>query len=353
MLDLPALKIELIAKAKHLGFSHLGVAQVRPAPHYPEFEAWVKAGHHATMGYLSRPDTLAKREDPNLVLEGCQSVISLAFPYQPHGVSLKLAPNGYGKISSYAQIPDYHETIMNKLNQLVDFILTKVGTGASLKAYVDTGPILERGFAARAGLGMPGKNSCLIIPRHGSYYFLAEILTDLPLPVDPPFTQDLCGSCRRCIEACPTGCILEDGTIDAGRCISYLTIENKVEISNELKKDIRDWFFGCDVCQAVCPHNARLHKQISSTADTILPEFIDLISILTLDENTFHEVFKETPLMRAKRGGLIRNAAVVLGNQKHHPALPLLENLAQDEREVPVVRETCNWAIQKINQVQN
>jgi len=351
MLDLSELKEMIKAEAKRLGFLRIGIAPTQPVPHFQEFKLWVQSGFHADMGYLSRPDTLAKREDPGLILEGSQRVIALAMPYQPHQAALKPAPPGYGKVSSFAQVHDYHETIADKLNHLTDFIANHSNKAARTKAYVDTGPILERGFAALAGLGTPGKNSCLIIPPWGSYHFLAEILTDLPLPIDPPFTRDLCGSCRRCIEACPTGCILEDRTIDASRCISYLTIENKGIVPGELKGQIEDWFFGCDVCQAVCPHNARLPNQSSPLGEAILPECVDLASLLNLNQENFLNVFKSTALLRAKHQGLIRNAAVVLGNQEYLPALPSLEDHLTKSQN-PIIHEACEWAIRRIKESQ-
>lgn len=349
MLDLSKLKNDLKFEVQRLGFSHLGVAPALPAPRFDEFANWVEAGYHADMGYLSRADTLAKRKDPRLILEGCQCVISLAYPYQPHHASPKKAPEGFGRISSYALNQDYHITISSKLSKVTDFITTKTNGVAHIKTYVDFGPVLERGFASLAGLGFQGKNSCLIIPGTGSYFFLAEILIDLPLPMDEPFTRDFCGSCRRCIDACPTQCILPDRTIDAGRCISYLTIENKGVIPDDLKEPIGDWFFGCDVCQAVCPHNAKVHKQAFLPQESIFSEFIDLISLFELDEQEFIDKFKNTALQRPIRAGLIRNAAIVIGNQAYRPALPALEKLLAHEQN-PIIREACEWAINKIQE---
>ena len=228
-------------------------------------------------------------------------------------------------------------------------MLTRSGEDTQVKSYVDTGPILDRSFAAWAGIGIPGKNSCLLIPGTGSYVFLAEVLTDLALPVDPPFTHDLCGTCQRCIDACPTGCILPDRTIDASRCISYLTIENKDVIPTELKPQVGDWFFGCDVCQMVCPHNARTPDQPNPLGAAILPELINLIELLTWDQAAFTTAFTGTTLARAKRPGLLRNAAVVLGNQRCRDALPGLEALRDHETD-PVIREACFWAIEQIQE---
>jgi epoxyqueuosine reductase len=347
MLDLPNLKEVIKTEAHHLGFSHMGVAPAIPAPRYDKFLAWVQAGHHADMGYLSRPDTLAKRADPGLILPGCQRVISLAMPYSAPQAPLNTTPPGKGRISAYARTRDYHETLWEKLAELEAFIIDRSMETARVKSYVDTGPILERGFAALAGIGIPGKNTCLIIPKHGSYVFLAEILLDLPLPVDPPFTRDLCGSCQRCIEACPTGCILPDRTIDASRCLSYLTIENQSIFPNPLKTQIGDWLFGCDVCQMVCPHHPRVADHPTYLGKPLLPEYIDLVELLAIDEVAFVTAFKATPLWRAKRRGLIRNAAVILGNQRHAPALPALATLLEQDPD-PVIQDACAWAIRQI-----
>jgi epoxyqueuosine reductase len=347
MLDLPNLKDDIKTEAHYLGFSHLGVALANPTPRYSKFLAWVQVGHHADMGYLSRQDTLAKRADPALILAGCQRVISLAMPYPAPQAPLNSTPPGKGRISAYARTRDYHETLWEKLGQLKAFIIARTNGAAQVTSYADTGPILERGYAALAGIGITGKNTCLIIPKHGSYFFLAEILTDLPLPVDPSFTRDLCGSCQRCIEACPTGCILPDRTIDASRCLSYLTIENKGIIPDAGKLQLGDWLFGCDICQMVCPHNAQFLTQPIPLGEPLLPEYLDLVELLTWDETAFSTAFKDTPLWRAKQRGLIRNAAVILGNQRHAPALPDLEHLMAVDPD-PVINDACAWAIRQI-----
>jgi epoxyqueuosine reductase len=346
MQKLADLKNAIKTEAHRLGFTHFGVAPALPAPRFDDFRSWVEAGHHASMGYLSRPDTLAKRADPGLVLADCQRVISLAIPYHRPQTPPNEALPGYGRISAYALTRDYHEIIWEKLGELETFIQTR-SENAQVKSYVDTGPILERSFAAWAGIGIPGKNSCLLIPGTGSYVFLAEGLTDLALPVDPPFTRDLCGACQRCIDACPTGCILPDRTIDASRCISYLTIENKDLIPTVLMPQVGDWFFGCDVCQMVCPHNTKKSTLPNPLGEARLPEFMDLLDLLTWDQAVLTAAFAGTALARAKRRGLMRNAAVVLGNQRCRDALPSLEALRDHETD-PVIRETCHWAIDQI-----
>ena len=343
-MNLSALCEAIKTEAQRLGFTHSGIAPALPVPHLQTFLEWVEKGCHADMGYLEREDTLAKRKDPRLILEDCQRIICLALPYQPPEAELGDRPPGKGRVSAYAVTRDYHQIIWEKLSQLETFIRAEAGENVRLKSYVDTGPILERSYASLAGIGTIGKNACLIIQGSGSYFFLAEILTDLRLPVDAPFTRDLCGACRRCIEACPTGCILPDRTIDAGRCISYLTIENKGEIPDDLKPKIGDWVFGCDLCQMVCPHNARAQEGTTSNGELLPPEFIDLASLFSFDEGAFRKRFGPTPLSRTKRNGLLRNAAVVLGNQHHTNALPVLEKALEKETD-PKVLNACHWAI--------
>ncbi len=349
MLDLSQLREDIKTEAARLGFNHIGFAPSSPVPHYQDYLAWVEAGFHAEMAYLARQDTLEKRGDPSLILEGCQSIICLAVSYNQPETTLRAALPGEGRISSYARTQDYHEQIMDMLKQLESFIHSRVGSESQLKSYVDTGPVLERAFASQAGLGAVGKNNCLIIPGKGSYLFLAEILTNLPLPPDQPFTSDLCKNCQRCIEACPTACIQPDHTIDASRCISYLTIENKNTIPDNLKDKIGHWLFGCDVCQMVCPHNARPSKETPSVGTPVLPEFLELTQLFSLSESSFKEKFNKTPLTRPKRTGLLRNAAIVLGNQKGDHALPIMENVLKNESD-PVILDACGWAVNQIKQ---
>jgi epoxyqueuosine reductase len=340
-------KQRLTEKAFQLGFSHIGIASSQPVPHFQSFKRWIDAGYHAGMHYLAREDTLAKRADPGLILEGCQRVICLAMPYNfplsPHNAKNP----GFGRISAYAFTKDYHLIIAEKLQQLEDFLINQVDKDVLVKSYVDTGPVLERGFAAQAGLGIPGKNGNLIIPRLGSYIFLAVMLTDLALPIDTPFNRDVCGSCRRCIEACPTGCIQSDRTIDASRCISYLTIENKEIIPDPLKRNLGDWLFGCDICQMVCPHNSRLQAQISPLGKPDLPEWLGLKEILTWSKNNFRLKTEGTALNRAKLRGLVRNAVVIIGNQSETTMLPLLKKRLTNEAD-PIIRDALHWAIEQI-----
>jgi epoxyqueuosine reductase len=348
MLNLEELTVAIKTEAVRLGFNHMGIAPALPVPHYQAYIEWVQAGRHDGMDYMARKDTLAKRGDPRLILEGCQRIICLAMPYAPPR-STGDCPPGSGRVSAYALTQDYHEVIWDRLNQLESFIHTHAGITVKTKSYVDTGPILERSYASTAGIGIAGKNSCLILKGYGSYFFLAEILTDLPLPVDQEFTRDLCGTCRRCIEACPTQCIGDDHTIDSGRCISTLTIENKGKIPDDLKPLIGDWVFGCDVCQTVCPHNAWTPEQNIVLGEPKLPECINLLDLFSYDEDHFKRAFENSPLLRTKHKGILRNAAVVLGNQRYQPALPVLKSALKNVDD-PALKDACLWAIHQIEQ---
>jgi epoxyqueuosine reductase len=347
MSELLTLKSDIKTEAFRLGFSHFGVAAPYPVAHSEHFQAWVREGLNADMNYLRRPDTLAKRADPHLILKDCQSVICLALPYHRPVSPQGEQPDGKGRVSAYARTVDYHRVIWDLLAQLEGFILDRVSQPASLKSYVDTGPILERSFATQAGIGIAGKNTCLIIQGSGSYFFLAEILTNLPLPVDTPYTRDLCGSCQRCIDACPTGCIRPDRTIDSARCISALTIEQKGIIPDEKKSLLGEWLFGCDICQMVCPHNSRPSGRPITIGALEIPEFLDLIDLFALDEDAFTDRYQQTPLARTKRKGLLRNAAIILGNQRFSPALPVLKRSLSEESD-PGLIDACRWAIREI-----
>jgi epoxyqueuosine reductase len=258
-------------------------------------------------------------------------------------------PTLRGQVASYAWGDDYHYQIPPRLKQLVAFIETQVGEPVPNRYYTDTGPILERDLAQRAGLGWIGKNTCLINPAQGSYILLAEILLGIDLEPDPPFTADRCGSCTRCIDACPTACILPDRTIDAKSCISYLTIELKNPIPAQLRPQLDNWIFGCDICQQVCPWNERFATSTSDQAFTIRPGVIDpdLLTELELSPEEFNRKFKNHPIKRAKRRGYLRNVAVALGNLRDTAALRPLVGILQNEPE-PLVRGHAAWALGQI-----
>ena len=302
------------------------------------------------MSYLSDESSRSKRADPRSILPECKSILVLALPYSPH----PFAPLPKGKekdvkgdVASYAWGEDYHSVLSKRLQTLVEFIEGQVGHPVSNRWYTDTGPILERDLAQRAGLGWIGKNTCLIHPHHGSYVLLAEILLGIELEPDPPFRTDHCGTCTRCIEACPTQCILPDRTIDAGRCISYLTIELKDDIPTQLRPLVGNWVFGCDICQTVCPWN----RFATSDGDPALapreglPQ-PNLIHELELTSQEFNRKFRNSAVKRSKHRGYLRNVAVALGNSKNPAAVPALQK-ALDNPE-PMVRKHAAWALDQI-----
>jgi epoxyqueuosine reductase len=235
------------------------------------------------------------------------------------------------------------------MKELVQFTEEQAGGPIKNRWYTDTGPILERDLAQRAGIGWIGKNTCLIHPKQGSYFLLSEIFLDLALEPDPPFITDHCGTCTRCVEACPTECILPNRTIDATRCISYLTIELKEDIPLELREKIGDWVFGCDICQQVCPWN-RFAGQGDPAFDskTTPPTLTDELS---LTPQAFNGRFKHSPIKRTKRRGYLRNVAVALGNTSDIHALPVLQNVLNDEE--PMIREHAQWAIDQLKKKSN
>src|SRR5215207_2946120 len=251
------LKDRIKAKSYQLGFVLAGVTTPDPPPHYSTFENWLAEGHHGTMDYLASERSRIRRADPREILPECRSILVLATPYSPSS-SIRAewtASEAGGEVASYAWGDDYHDVLPARMKDLVQFIEEQVGGPVRNRWYTDTGPILERDLAQRAGIGWIGKNTCLIHPKHGSYFLLSEILLDLALEPDTPLTTDHCGTCTRCIEACPTDCILPNRTIDATRCISYLTVELKEDIPAELRDKMGNWVFGCDICQMVCPWN--------------------------------------------------------------------------------------------------
>jgi len=349
------LKQSIKDKARQLGFILAGVTTPEPPPHYSAFENWLTQDHHGTMNYLADERSRTRRANPLEILPECKSILVLAMPYNPpsraersdsEDEAGRWAGNEVGaRIASYAHGNDYHDILPARMKELVQFMEEQVGGPIKNRWYTDTGPILERDLAQRAGIGWIGKNSCLINPKQGSYFLLSEIFLDLALEPDSSFVSDHCGTCTRCIQACPTDCILPNRTLDARRCISYLTIELKDDIPIELREKIGDWVFGCDICQMVCPWNRFAPEGDSAFADKEPPH--SLTEELTLTPQTFNQRFKRTPIQRAKRRGYLRNVAVVLGNTGDMHALPVLRQNALNDKE-PMIREHANWAIEQI-----
>ena len=343
MPDYPAAELadKLKTQALRLGFCLAGITSPDPPKSFPQYQNWIDAGLHADMTYLAAERNLQRRRDPREILPECRSILVLALPYFP-------PTNTGGSIAAYAWGADYHETFKPLLKQLVQFLEEETDRPVPNRWHTDTGPILERDLARRAGLGWIGKNSMLINPRQGSYFLLAEILLGLDLPPDLPFEADHCGSCTRCIQACPTACILPDRTLDAGRCISYLTIENKGPIPVELRPQLEEWVFGCDRCQQVCPWN-RFAPENGYPAFASRPDFppADLSNELNLTSEQFNRKFKGSPLKRAKRRGYLRSISVALGNRAKPANRPALIQALSDPE--PLIRQHSVWALGQLS----
>jgi epoxyqueuosine reductase len=353
-----SLTLAIKTEARRLGFQLVGVTTPDSPPHYDNYESWLASGLHGEMAYLETDRARKRRADPHKILSECQSILVLGIHYpasmeESHPPTNVSSPRG--RTASYAWSDDYHDILPPRLQALVQFIEDLAGHPIPNRWYTDTGPILERDFAQRAGLGWIGKNTCLIHPQQGSYFFLAEILIGLPLDPDPPFTADHCGSCTRCLDACPTHCILPNRTIDATRCISYLTIELKGSIPIELRSQMDNWIFGCDVCQEVCPWNIRFSPLHGDDAFTPHPDVPapDLCNELQLTPGGFNRKFKNSPVKRTKRRGYLRNVAVALGNAGDPASVPDLIQVLHDPE--PLVRAHIAWALGQIggNQARN
>ncbi|MBX7072425.1 MAG: tRNA epoxyqueuosine(34) reductase QueG [Pirellulales bacterium] len=328
--------------ARRAGFAQVGIcAAVRPGG-IERFAEWLAAGYAGEMNYLSR--RAAAYEHPSHVLDGVRSLVMLALPYQASAP--QVAGQGRGRVSRYAWGTDYHDLIRQRVERVANEI-APVTPDARWRCVVDTAPLLEREFAQLAGLGWIGKNTLLLNRGLGSYFFLAALLTDLELEYDEPWASDYCGTCRACLDACPTGAFVAPYVLDARRCISYLTIELRGPVPSDLRPGMGDWVFGCDVCQEVCPWNQHAPLSIDSNlAPRADLDPLDLTELFSQDEQAFRQRFRGSPIWRAKRRGLLRNAAVVLGNQKLGSAIGAL-TLGLDDPEA-LVRGACAWALGRI-----
>lgn len=359
----------LNARARSLGFSLVGLVPARPARRLGAYLTWIEQEMHGRMGYMARPDRVARRRDLNVILPGVQTIICVGLDYQTIALPEEIALDpSRGRISNYAWGADYHEIMTPRLEELAGWLAREAQKegrpdGVAHRVYVDTGAILERDHAEQAGLGFTGKNTMLIDPRRGSYFFLGEILTTLPVgdqeaedgkgEAGDRKRRDLpspvsCGRCTRCLQACPTGAFPKPYVLDARRCISYLTIELKEAIPAGLRPLMGNWVYGCDVCQEVCPFNRFAPETVEKA---FRPDHVEraaprLLDLLALSERDFAKQFAGSPIARIKRPRLLRNACVAAGNWGSEAAMPLLGRLLADPD--PLVRSHAAWALGRI-----
>ena len=332
--------------AQH-GFEIVGVTSAEPlAEALTHLEAWCEAGHQASLGYMGRDPP--QRADPRTLHKSVRSVISVAVnhyvPQSPFEADAR-----FGRVARYAWGRDYHDVVLPRLKAFAEALRAPLGAN-KVRAACDYSPFLERAAAARGGIGFFGKNTCLLLPRKGSWYFLGEVLLDVELPTTEGGTDDHCGTCRDCLVACPTDAFPEAFTLDARRCISYLTIEHAGSIPRDLRSRMGPWVFGCDVCQDVCPFNR-------FAAPAPWPEFdpaegvgmrLDLADVLGIrTDGAFEKRFVGTPLLRPGRAGLLRNAAIAAANVRAEHALPILAHCLEDPE--GVIREHALWALAQLD----
>jgi epoxyqueuosine reductase len=355
----------LKTKARRLGFELVGIAPAVTPTGLHAFLDWLEHGHAGDMHYLKRREEAY--EHPRHVLDRVKSVVMLGINYntaapqwrkggereksssEEAGMATanKVAPATKARIARYAQgSADYHVVIRDKLRELAR-LLKREAPGCIVRGVVDTAPLLERDFARLAGLGWFGKNTMLINKRLGSWFFLAALLVDVEFDYDAPHAESHCGSCTRCLDACPTGAFVEPYVLDARRCISYLTIEHRGPILKELRAGMGDWLFGCDICQEVCPWNTKAPVS-QEPAFAPRPELTgaDAAELLSLTEGQFHQRFGHTALARPGRAGLVRNAAIVAGNSGNSMAMAPLAAALDDD--ATVVRDAASWALQQL-----
>jgi epoxyqueuosine reductase len=349
-----SLEQRLKHQARLLGFELVGIAPANPADDFAHLTDWLARGFAGQMHYMEK--WAEARRHPASVLPDVRSVIMVAMNYGD-GASRNQIDSGQsaregvsnipqGRVARYARGEDYHHVLRRQLRQLLSWAESEL-PGCRGRGVVDTAPLLERDFARRAGLGWIGKNTMLINPKLGSYFFLAALLLNVELKADDPFTADYCGTCTACLTACPTGAFVGPSQLDARRCLSYLTIELRGDVPHELRPSMDHWIFGCDVCQEVCPWNRKAPRSTEKSLEA-RPELValDPIALLYLSEEEFRKRFRGTALLRTKRAGLLRNAALFLGNRGDRSALAALTRALKDNE--PTVREAAAWALAQI-----
>jgi epoxyqueuosine reductase len=383
-----SLKEKIKAGAIRFGFVDVGFTSVFPVPGLQRYQDWKEKGQQAGKDYLARQRALEARSEPRKLLPSCRTIISLLSSYPPPGDLqtermheigsdgdlrsdrvLEIGSGGdlrsdcvlgedtgtinrgdtgtiksKGRIAAYALQPDYHEVLKERLERLIVLIKELAGSEVETYACVDNAPILEKGYAQKAGLGWIGRNSLLLHPEFGSWTNLSELLINLELEPDPPFETDGCGNCQLCVRACPTQAIMPDRSIDARRCLSYLTIENRAEIPVELRKAVGNRVFGCDQCQSICPVNK---KALLKPQTKVIEEFHDLAESFSLTGEEFRLKYRHIPVWRAKFAGFRRNVAIAMGNSGQKEFIPLLGDALENECDA-VVAEAMRWAIEEL-----
>lgn len=329
------------AEALRLGFSLCGITSVDPPDDYDRYEKWLRQNRQAAMSYLSSERHRGIRKRPAVLFSEARSIICLGWSVPLRNPN-QMKSDNEAWVAGYVGQNDYHVFLPEKMAQLVAFIQSNTEEEVKARNFTDSAPILERELAVRAGLGWIGRNSCLISPEHGSSILLSEIFINLPLACDEPFQADRCGTCNRCVDSCPTGCILPDRTIDSASCISYLTIENKGAIPEQLRDKFGNWFFGCDGCQIVCPWNRKSYGVEEPHNKT----HEELLNLLTMSASQFSAQFKDTALSRAKQQGLQRNALVWLGNHPDNVDIKVIEDF-MEQSEDPILLEIAGWVLKQ------
>ncbi len=340
----------LKSEARRVGFDMAGVVPATPARRLDAYLAWIEAGRHGSMGYMARPDRVERRLDPSRILPGVQSIVCVGLGYATLALPEAVAADpARGRIANYAWAADYHDVMTPRLEALADWLAARVAGPVANRVYVDTGAILERDHAEAAGLGFTGKNTMLIGPRRGSWFFLGELLTTAALTPDVPAArQPSCGSCRRCLDACPTGAFPVPYVLDARRCISYLTIERKGWIPGALRPLMGNWIYGCDICQDVCPFNRFAPPSLepafwAASIEAMAPPLEDL---LALDREAFAARYAHGPIRRLGWERFLRNVCVAAGNWGNEQAVHgLVRLLATD---APLVRGHAAWALGRV-----
>ena len=337
MLRAAALTAAVRERALALGFDRVAIGPAAPPEHAAAFERWLAAGYAGTMAYLARGRDA--RLDPRVLLPGARSVVAVALSYQPAEEAESWTP-----IARYARGRDYHDVMRPRLQAIGRALAEMTGGRAECRACVDTSAVLERDLAARAGLGWIGKNTNLLDQALGSFFFIGIVLTTAELLPDGP-VPDRCGTCTACLDACPTGAFVAPYVLDARRCLSYLTIEHRGPVDPTLRPAVAEWAFGCDDCQTVCPWN-RKSPPASEPAFRPARPLEALPALLALDDEGFRARFKGSAIRRAKRSGLLRNAALVLGNRRERAAVPALRRALRDLD--TTVRDAAQWALDRI-----